>query len=287
LLLDAVASAVNQTETPEEILLVRDGGDHAETREACALAEQRYGVRLISCATHRGTSGARNTGFESATSDFVIPLDADDELPVNAVAAVGAALREAPDAEFVAGPYWLRSRSGSLILMPTSSVSLARLLAPVPRSFRTNWTLLGTTPISRDLWRRIGGYDEEFGIADLHDVEFWIRALSAARAQTFTREPHYTWRRRGGTNSAKVSVFSWARLASRHYHAFQNAGLEYRARELLLIGSAVAEQSSAVRTHQIALIKLALKGKVRPLSVIAASVPSALIRRAATRLQRT
>src|SRR5262245_28059062 len=135
LLLEAVSSAVNQSHHPHETLLVCDGEDHEDTLTACDHAVRTFEVQLIRSPINRGTSAARNIGIRQATGDFIVPLDADDVLPQDSLLSVSQAIKANPSVDFITGPYWLVSTSGDRRLVPTPSVELRRLLAPVPRSF--------------------------------------------------------------------------------------------------------------------------------------------------------
>lgn len=69
----AVASVQQQTEPPEEIILVIDHCPALLERAARELA----GIQVVPNRSHKGLSGARNTGLEFAISDVVAFLDDD------------------------------------------------------------------------------------------------------------------------------------------------------------------------------------------------------------------
>src|SRR5262249_35920072 len=68
--------------------------DDGSTDDSAAVAE-RAGVRLIR-QTNSGLGAARNAGLAAATGEFVVFLDADDELLPDALASGVAALRARP-----------------------------------------------------------------------------------------------------------------------------------------------------------------------------------------------
>jgi glycosyltransferase involved in cell wall biosynthesis len=86
----AVASVRGQRHHPVECIVVNDGSTDDTVSVARAL-----GVHLID-QPNRGVSSARNAGLAAARSDYVVFLDADDELLPDAVAVGAAALDSDP-----------------------------------------------------------------------------------------------------------------------------------------------------------------------------------------------
>jgi len=76
---DAIASARRQRYTPVEVLVIDDGSTDDSAKVAAAA-----GVRLARQA-NAGPSAARNAGLEMARGEFIVFLDADDELLPDAV----------------------------------------------------------------------------------------------------------------------------------------------------------------------------------------------------------
>jgi glycosyltransferase involved in cell wall biosynthesis len=71
----AVRSALNQTLSPHEIIAVDDGSRDSSREMLRSFGDK---IRLI-CQDNHGLSGARNTGIQAATGDWIGLLDADDE----------------------------------------------------------------------------------------------------------------------------------------------------------------------------------------------------------------
>jgi glycosyltransferase involved in cell wall biosynthesis len=86
----AIESVQAQQYSPFEIVVVDDGS----TDNSAAIAETA-GVRLIRQA-NSGLGAARNTGLAAARGEFVVFLDADDELLPDALASGVAALQAQP-----------------------------------------------------------------------------------------------------------------------------------------------------------------------------------------------
>jgi glycosyltransferase involved in cell wall biosynthesis len=75
---DAVASALAQSLSDLEVIVVDDasGDDTAERVQAISASEER--VRLIRLSLNRGPAHARDVGIEAARGGWIAPLDADD-----------------------------------------------------------------------------------------------------------------------------------------------------------------------------------------------------------------
>ncbi len=76
----SVRSCMAQSRPPDQIIVVDDGSTD-DTAELCKRYKQEFGSRFI---YHRqenaGVSAARNQGIRLATADYLVFLDADDEL---------------------------------------------------------------------------------------------------------------------------------------------------------------------------------------------------------------
>ena len=71
---EALDSVVNQTYKDLEIIIVDDGSDDGSASICEEYASSDPRIKLIHQANN-GLSGARNTGLESATGDFVSFVD--------------------------------------------------------------------------------------------------------------------------------------------------------------------------------------------------------------------
>ncbi len=113
---EAIASALNQTAPPFEVLVIDDGS----TDDSAAVAGTA-GARVLRQG-RLGLGAARNAGFQQARSDFVFVLDADDRLTTNALRALAAALDANPLAAAAAG--LMRQFVSPEILLAEPSISI-------------------------------------------------------------------------------------------------------------------------------------------------------------------
>jgi glycosyltransferase involved in cell wall biosynthesis len=102
----AIHSVQTQQYLPFEVIVVDDGS----TDESAAVAE-RAGVRLIR-QPNAGLGETRNAGLAAASGEFVVFLDADDELLPDALATGVAALQARPAISCVVGRCQLMDAQG-------------------------------------------------------------------------------------------------------------------------------------------------------------------------------
>ena len=144
---EAIDSALSQTYSPLEVIVVDDGSSD-ESRDVIA----RYGDRIIAVLKDNGgQASAFNAGFAAARGDVVIFLDADDALLPTA--ARGAVEGFAPGVSKVYWPLWE---------MDSDGVAMGTIIPnePLPEGdFRDRVLLLGPiacreAPTSGNAWSR-------------------------------------------------------------------------------------------------------------------------------------
>lgn len=89
----AILSALGQTYSPIEVVVVNDGSKDGTRAITEAFAEKDKRIKLIS-VENGGVSRARNIGMDNASGDYIMFLDADDELYPDAAEAMRNCLRE-------------------------------------------------------------------------------------------------------------------------------------------------------------------------------------------------
>lgn len=278
LIFDAVNSVLKQTLPAKDLILVNDGSTDAKTNEVCRELEQQGAIQVIWQVPNGGPSIARNRGFGAATGELFVLLDADDVLPQTALEVIQAAFDQHPDAGFIYGNYIRQNESDAAgTLVDPGAISLQAMLRPKPFSLSSQWKLIGTTPLRRSLWESLGGYDPDFGVQDLHDVEFWLRAIASGCPYYHVAEPIYCWRKYLGRNSRKVTPLAWSKLAKNHLETYRQTGLEWRAYELMLLGSKWLKQPSGTSTYARKLRQLLWQGEVHFSTVVALLLPTKLL----------
>ena len=95
----AVKSALNQTLTDAEIIVVDDCSGDGTPEAVEALGEKR--VRVLRQEKNRGAAAARNRGILDARSEYIALLDSDDELLPASLEKRIECLKARPDSPFV------------------------------------------------------------------------------------------------------------------------------------------------------------------------------------------
>lgn len=172
-LISTVESVINQTVEAAEIILVDDGSTDETKSIGRALEGRHRHVKLIS-TPNRGVSAARNTALDLAEGEFVLFLDADDQLHPSALERLTAAAQRGSEhgKAAVLIDYSIRGGESSILNTekPWSSAELVSslLVFSAPTSV---WAYLFRR--SQLLHTR---FDED--IAIFEDVDFLVRALA-------------------------------------------------------------------------------------------------------------
>jgi glycosyltransferase involved in cell wall biosynthesis len=168
----AIESVRCQSLAAVEAVVVDDG---SSTEAAQAIATEYSDVRYI-WQENRGLGGARNTGLQHSTGDYVAFLDDDDWLTPDALAPKAQILAACPESGFVYSDLYLTKADGSVLgnyyanrrrPMPEGDIYAALL--------RRNFI-----PVHAVLWRRsileaVGGFPQEG-----RGVEDWNLLIRAA-----------------------------------------------------------------------------------------------------------
>ncbi len=200
-LAEAVTSALRQSHTALDILIVDDGSTDNTAAVAQQLVKQDSRVRYIHQA-NQGLSAARNTGMREARGDFLVFLDADDVLHEQKIAAHLAhfARESALDISYGSSRYFVSGQPdktfASLALdeqdwMPKVSGTAA---AALPALVVNNIMPVCSAMLRREVVARVGDFDTT--LQSLEDWDYWLRAAAAgcrfgycddARLATFIR----------------------------------------------------------------------------------------------------
>ena len=195
---DAIRSALAQTFTDFELIVVDDGSKDGTADVVKELARQDARIQLVQQA-NRGLAGARNSALRAARGAFFALLDSDDLWEPEFLAEQMAILSSRPDVDIVTGNGWCLggAKNGQLALP-----------CPDPRPVPDLATIIGDeravfimSVFRRRVYTTIGSFDES--MRSNEDYDFWLRA--AVAGFTFARNDRPLGHYRIRTDSLSAS----------------------------------------------------------------------------------
>ena len=188
---EALASALNQTLQPVEVIVVDDGSTDEYTRLAIdAIVHPQ--VRVIR-QENRGLPAARNVGIRAARAAFLCCLDADDRLHPEFFARAMPLLESDPQVGFVTSYYREFDGRSGLVAHP---------ICALPDALVFNRAMVSSL-FRRDAWERAGGYCET--LSGMHDWDLWIGILESGYRAEVIPEVLFEYRVRPGSMYATTS----------------------------------------------------------------------------------
>lgn len=198
----AVGSALEQTETAHEVIVVDDGsGDDI----ADVLAPFGEKVTLIR-QENRGAGAARNAAAAAASGEFIVILDSDDAYHPRRLEALGELARRRPELDLI-------TTDARLIANGEATGTFAEYTPFVTENQRTaifESCFVGGWPAIRlSRFRAIGGFDETLRIAQ--DWDCWLRAILDGGKAGFVEEPYYDYYVHADSLSSSRAASLWER----------------------------------------------------------------------------
>ena len=190
---DAVNSALRQSFTDLEVLVVDDGSTDATPQMVKAIHDPR--LRLIRQA-NRGQSAAINAGAAQARGEFIKLLDADDWMNPQHVEAQLRALAGQDDCVACCRwGYFLHDPFYPTVREEHADRDYANPLEWLVDSLMLDEGMMGGWRwlIPRTLWKRAGGFDERLNLNN--DFHFSINLLLASSGVRFAPGAVYAYRK--------------------------------------------------------------------------------------------
>jgi glycosyltransferase involved in cell wall biosynthesis len=190
---DALLSIFEQTMVDYEIVIVDDGSDDGMTPETLdALAFPRVTVMH---QANVGLPGARNKGIAAARGEYVVTLDADDQLAPEYLEKLFAVL-DADDSTAFAH-CWARLFGDYQAIWATRPFNRFQFLL--------SNSVVGCVVLRKSAWEAVGGYDESMRDGN-EDWDLWIRLTEAGFGNRQIREPLFWYRKHGVSMSVETEA---------------------------------------------------------------------------------
>lgn len=171
---DCVRSVANQTFTALELIIVNDGSndDSLVVAQACVQEFPALRITVVDQPNSGQPALARNAGIRSAQGEFILPIDADDQIAPGYLAEAIKVIDAKPgvdlvycDSLFDDGKSRCRKTPGRFDVKSLSAAN----------------QLVYCCVYRRKIWERVGGYRDN--VRGYEDWDFWLAAcLAGAKA---------------------------------------------------------------------------------------------------------
>ncbi len=175
---EAVESVLAQREAGYELIVVDDGSIDGTAGELARLAEETnrsraaQAIRVTQTPVARGPAAARNLGVALAAAPLLAFLDSDDLWSPDKLRKQIAFMRQHPGyAISQTGELWIRDG----VRVNPGRRHLKRAGDIFVDSLRTCLVSPSAAMIKTDLFRTLGGFDEDMAAAE--DYDLWLRVL--------------------------------------------------------------------------------------------------------------
>jgi GT2 family glycosyltransferase len=164
-------SSLKQFAPPEtEVIIVADGDE-----ESGDLA-QAYGMRVLKTPTAEGPAKARNLGAKAATGEILFFLDADVTIAAETIERVNRVFAQETDLAVCIGSYD-DSPGETNFLSQYKNLLHHYTHQTGNEEASTFWGACGA--IRRDIFLKIGGFDESYRLPCVEDIELGYRLKQA------------------------------------------------------------------------------------------------------------
>jgi glycosyltransferase involved in cell wall biosynthesis len=174
----AIASALAQTYSNLEVLVVDDGSTDATPHIVAEIAQQDARVKLLQ-QPNGGVAHARNFAIEHARGEFIAPLDADDLWMPTKIASQVAAMQEGGPEVGLVYTWWLAIDEAGAIVDAGAQWDVAgRVLEAL---IYCNFIGNASVPLfRRDALKQVGYYDPQLRAQNAQGCEDWDITLRVA-----------------------------------------------------------------------------------------------------------
>jgi len=187
---DAIKSALGQTYSDFEVIVVNDGSTDRSAEIARSFEPD---VRVVDQKNKR-QAAARNTGIRVANGEFILPLDADDLISGNYLKKTVPLMEDDRVAIVATGMQYFGERH--------------EYIHPVGVSWRIEKEsneLPCCSLIRNKVLTEVGGYNESPLIHGMEDWDLWLKILGSGYEVSIIDEPLFFYRVHSGSTCSQVN----------------------------------------------------------------------------------
>jgi len=195
---NAVNSALNQTYSNKEIIVVDDGSDE-KTKKVLKSIEPKLDRLIIQ--DNQGQGSARNNGIKAALGEWIIVLDSDDYFESTFAEKSIEAVSQINEAKIVT--CW-----GNRISETDEIIDLFKPSGGELCSFLQSNGSFGSCMFRKSDWEKVSGYDESMK-QGFEDWEFYIRLLSSGGFAYVIPEVLFNYRIRKNSTTVRANKIKY------------------------------------------------------------------------------
>lgn len=194
----AVNSALNQTYSNTEIIIVDDGSDN-RTKKVLKSIQPKIDQLIVQ--DNQGQSNARNNGIRAAQGEYIVVLDSDDYF--EPAFAERALKKISENEEIKVVTCW-----GRRVKEDRKELSVFKPNGGSISNFIYDNAAIGNSMFRKSDWERVGGYDESMRNG-FEDWEFYIRLMELGGEAYVIPEVLFNYRVRKSSTTIKANKIKY------------------------------------------------------------------------------
>lgn len=184
-IIEALNSVLRQTFTPEKIIIVDDGSSN-DTLEI--LKSIKNDLVTLIFQTNQGVCAARNNGIDSATTSYILTLDADDFFEPTFIEKAKKIL-DGDDSTGVVCCHYVEFGTGE------KNIDIVKPSGHTTTDFLVKNNGVASALFRKECWVEANGYDPAFKNG-YEDWDFWLSILSKGWLMEVLKEPLFKYRKK-------------------------------------------------------------------------------------------
>ena len=197
-----VSSVLTQTYEDYDIFIIDDKSIDENRNRLHELYDNNDKITILEQETNKGPSSCRNLGISTCTSEYILPLDADNYLKETESLSKFVNVIKDNNNCFVYS--WVEFVGGANYINQIKEYNLNEL---------KKGNYIDTCAMFRkDDWSKVGGYDEN--IKGLEDWDLWLMFSKINVIGKLIKEPLFCYRYRNDSITRTTPESTRARLAS-------------------------------------------------------------------------